>query len=206
MLALKILGKIILGSLSFLAFVGIIRSLFLLPIPAIVWWAILVFWFVALISLEIVWLRHEREPFPRLLAHLRYAPIVIFSLFLFITPIFDAAMVQYSKHQIHSYVYGNTPPEQEFRLDLHNTDRGWCGNGYSATEYWLYAETAAEGFSSSDPKVRARSLRMSLQTYDWLNGVEENTPFPKLIKQAAQDEDPLVRQMATEFLKDRKGF
>lgn len=115
-------------------------------------------------------------------------------------------MVQYSKYQIRSYVYGNTPLEQEIRLYLHNTDRGWCGNGYSATEYWLYAETAAEGFSSDDPKVRARSVRMSLQTYDWLNGVEKDSPFPKLIRQAANDENPLVQQMANEFLKDRKDF
>jgi hypothetical protein len=206
MLALKILYKLALGFVSFYALMWLIEILVRWRLREQTLIVMLVIWLIPLVSLEIVWLWRKRKPLPRFLTHLRYAPIAILFSFIVITLSFDAAMVQYSKYQIHSYVYGSMTPEQEFRLDLHNTNRGWCGNGQSATEYWLYADTAAEGFSSSDPKVRARSLRMSLQTYDWLNGVEKDSPFPKLIRQAAQDEDPLVRQMAMEFLKDRKGF
>ena len=205
MLVLKILSKLILGFVSVWLLVALIQTVRGLSLPGAFWLTFLSVWVVAFITLETLWLWRKSNPFPRILKHLRYAPLAITVFFLTFTAIFDAAMVQHSKYQIRTYVYGNTPPEEEFRLDLHNTDRGWCGNGHSATEYWLYSDTAAEGFSSSDAAVRARSLRMSLQVYDWLNGVRDGA-FPKLIEQARQDEDPLVRQMAAEFLKDRKGF
>lgn len=205
MLVLKILGKLILGFVSVFLLIALIQNVRGLSLPGAFWLIFLSVWVIAFITLETLWLWRESNPFPRALKHLRYAPLAITFFFLTFTAIFDVAMVQHSKYQIRSYVYSNTPPEQEFRLDLHNTDRGWGGNGHSATEYWLYSDTAAEGFSSSDAAVRARSLRMSLQVYDWLNGVRDGA-FPKLIEQAAKDEDPFVRQMATEFLQERKGF
>jgi hypothetical protein len=88
---------------------------------------------------------------------------------------------------------------------LHNTDRGWCGNGRAANQYLLYGDTAAEGLSSPDPAVRARSLRVSLQVYDWINGVHDG-PITQHIKEAEQDEDPLVRQLAGRFPENMKSL
>lgn len=195
----KIICKIALAFMSFYSLVVLVEGLVFWRLRMTAFIALTVIWLVPLVALETFLLWRNKNPFPRLLTHLRFAPLAIMFFSIVVTIAFDAAMVQYSKYQIRDYVYGDAPPENEFRLKLHNTYRGWCGNGYSANEYRLYAETAAEGFSSADPKVRARSLRISIQTYDWLNGVEKDSPFSKLIKQAAQDEDLLVRQMAEDF-------
>lgn len=207
MLALKIFGKLVLGFISVWLLVALIKTVnnFYFNLSDAFWLTFISVWVLAFVTLEILYLWREIKPFPRILKHLRYAPLAVTFFFLTFTAIFDVAMVQHSKYQIRVYVYSSAPSQQDVILHLHNTDRGWCGNGRSATEYWLYADTAAEGFTSSDAAVRARSLRVSLQVYDWLNGVKDG-PFPQLIKQAAQDEDPLVREMATDFLKNRKDF
>jgi len=205
MLALKILGKLALGFISGYALILLIQITRGLFLPDVFWLVVLGFWLVGFIVLEVNLLWRKKNPFPRILKHLRYAPIAVLLLFIPITLAFDAAMIRYSKYKIHTYVFSNTPPEQKVKFELHNDYRGWCGNGYPAQEYWLYADTAAEGFSSSDAAVRARSLRASIELYDWLNGVKEG-PFPQLIRQAEQDEDALVREITAEFRKSRPRF
>jgi hypothetical protein len=200
-MALKILGKLVHCAVSVWLLVALIQLVRGFYLPGAFWLVFLGVWVIAFVALETVWLWRKSKPFPRTLTHLRYAPLAILLFFLAITIVFDAALVQYSKYQIRAYVYGDTPPEQEITFDLHNTDRGWCGNGRSANQYSLYADTAAEGLSSPDPAVRARSLRVSLQVYDWINGVHDG-PVTQHIKQAAQDEDPLVRELATKFLQN----
>jgi hypothetical protein len=204
-MALKIFGKLVLCVVSvwlLVMLISLVRGFYL---PGVFWLIFLGVWVIALVVLETVWLWRKSKPFPGALTHLRYAPLAIFLFFIAITLIFDAAMVQYSKHQIRAYVYADTPPEQEVTFDLHNTDRGWCVNGRLANQYWLYGDTAAEGFSSSDPAVRARSLRVSFQVSYSSNGVDEG-PFPQIIKRAAQDEDPLVRELAAKFLEKREAL
>ena len=194
MLALKILGKLILAFISFFAFVEIIRGLLFLQIPEAVWLAILGFWFVALIFLEVVWLWRKRKPFPRFLTHLQFAPLAILLFSVAATLLFDAAMIQHSKYRIHSYIYSNVPPEENIELDLHNyTFRGMCCEGDCGARAWLYGETAREGSSSSDAAVRARSLRARMLIFDLTL---------KDIDQAEQDEDETVRKLAAHF---RKG-
>jgi hypothetical protein len=200
-MALKILGKLVLCVVSVWLLVALIQLVHGFYLPGTFWLVFLVVWVIALVTLETMWLWRKSKPFPRALTHLRYAPLATAIFVLIIILTFDAVMVQYSKHQIRDYVYGNTPPTEDVFLDLHNTDRGWCGNGRVANRYWLYGDTAAEGFSSSDPAVRARSLRVSLQVSYHTNGVDEG-PFPHLIEQAAYDLDPLVRELATEFLRE----
>jgi|SRR6266850_1358250 len=203
-MVLKILGKLVLCVVSvwlLALLISLVRGFYL---PGAFWLAFLGVWVIALVALETIWLWRKRKPFPRALTHLRYAPLAIFLFFITITMVLDAAMVQYSKYQIRAYVYGDTPPQQQVRLDLHNTDRGWCANGRLASQYWLYGDTAAEGFFSSDPAVRARSLRVSLQV-SYPGSVYED-PFPQIIKRAAQDEDPLVRELAAKFLHEGEAL
>jgi hypothetical protein len=107
-------------------------------------------------------------------------------------------MIVHSRWTIRQYAYGSASSQSPTSFELHNPYRGWCGNGHSATIYALYAATAAEGFDSSDPAVRARSLRASIEVYDWLNGVNDG-PFPQLIERAGKDPDPLVRRIAASF-------
>ena len=204
-MALKIVGKLVLCVVAvwlLVLLISLVRGFYL---PGAFWLVFLGVWVIALVALETIWLWRRSKPFPRTLTHLRYAPLAIFLFFITITMVFNAAMVQYSKYQIRAYVYGDTPPEQEVTLDLHNTDRGWCVNGRLATQYWLYGNTAAEGFSSSDPAVRARSLRASFQVSYSSNGVDEG-PFPQIIKRAAQDGDPLVRDLAAKYLEKREAL
>jgi hypothetical protein len=178
------------------ALIPIVDGVFQLPVAF--WLTFLVIWMVAYLGLEALSLWHK-IPLPNTLAHLRYAPLAITLFSLSLITIYDLALVEYSRHQIRAYVYGNTPPNQDVRLALHNTDRGFCGNGRMATLHWLYADTAAEGLSSSDAAVRARALRVSLQVFygsldDRLYG---------LTKGAEHDEDPLVREMATAFFENK---
>lgn len=213
MVALKILGKIFLGFVSFFALVAITQSLWLLQIPAFIWWVFLSVWFVALLTLEVLWLRRKQKMFPRLLTHLRFAPLAVFTSFFAVTVLlllfnastertartyYDAVNIQLSKHKIRAYVYGNTPPEQDVTLYLFN-DAGGCLNGMVAREAELYRATAQEGLSSSDAAVRARSLRASIQVYDSLQGGDIS-----FAQKAAQDEDLQVKQIAMKFLDDIK--
>lgn len=161
-------------------------------------------WLVAWIVLETVTACLKLNPLPRLLTHLRYAPISILLFFLAAVLAYDQAMIVHSRWKIRNYVYGTASPKISVSLELHNNYRGWCGNGSSATIYALYADTAGEGFESSDPAVRARSLSASIEVYDWLNGVSDG-PFPELIARASNDPHPLVRKIAAEFRREAYG-
>ena len=119
MLALKILYKLTLGFVSFYALMWLIEILMRWRLREQTLIVMLIVWLVPLILLEVVWLWRKRKPLPRFLTHLRYAPLAVLFSFIVITLSFDAVMVQYSKYQIRSYVYGNMPPEEKFRLDLH---------------------------------------------------------------------------------------
>lgn len=140
--------------------------------------------------------------FPRLLTHLRYAPLAVLVVALGAIVTYDQGMILRSRFAIRGYVYGAHSPALPMpALNLHNDHRGWCGNGYSAELYALYGDTAAEAFDDADPAVRARSLRASIEVYDWLNGAEDGA-FPPLLERAASDPDPLVRRLAAEYRTD----
>ena len=155
-------------------------------------------WLISWIILEVITSWRKKNFFPRLLTHFRYAPVATFIFFLVTVIAYDQVMILRSKSMIRQYVYGSASPEASPSLELHSNYRGWCGNGYTAAIYDQYADTAAEGFASSDPAIRARSLRASIEVYDGLNGVNDG-PFPNLIEQARTDPDPLVRRIADEF-------
>lgn len=132
---------------------------------------------------------------------LRYTPIAGVLLAIPITIAFDLGMVQYSKRKIRSYVYSNNlsvaPPD----LDLHGTDRGWCGNGMAANLNYHYFETASAGFNDGDPYVRSRSLLASAEVRNWLNGGDRR--FDLQLKEACLDEHAVVYQTAEHYLRER---
>ena len=164
-----------------------------------------VFWLATWTVLELLALWRKKKPFPLLLTHLRYAPMAVIAFFLISVTSFYQSMILHSKWKIRQYVYSNASPASPPSLELHNDHRGWCGNGYSAAIYALYADTAAEGFESTDPAVRARSLQASIEVYDWLNGVDDG-PFPRLIERASSDPDPTIRKIAAGFRGEAYGF
>ena len=159
------------------------------------WVIVLSWWLISWIVLELI---TNENSAPRLLAHFRYAPVATFIFFVVTVIAYDQVMILHSKWMIRQYVYGSASPEVSPSLALHTNYRGWCGNGYSASIYALYADVAAEGFESSDPVVRARSLRASIEVRDWINGVNVG-PFPHLIERAYNDPDPMIRRIADEF-------
>lgn len=195
----KIINRLVLGCISFFTLAAIIWKIGGLGLPDLFWYIILGFWLCGLAVLEINLMWRDRNPLPRILKHLRYGPIVVMLFSSLVVIAFDQAMIGYSRYEIRSYVYGNTSPDIEVRFELYSDYRSWCGNGYTANEYSNYADTAAEGFSSTDPAVRARSLRVSIAVYDWLNGARYG-PFPALIEMAEFDEDKTVRKIADEFI------
>lgn len=161
-------------------------------------------WLLLLIGVGLIRYRARRDHFRRLSAHLRYGPAAVWLFSLIAILSFDAGMIQYSKYQLRSYIWENSVPGPEGFL-LHSDYRSWCGNGASARQYSLYGDTAAQGFSSRDPEVRARSLRASIRVYDWLNGVTDG-PFPDLIRRAQKDENHVVREIADKFVRSHSRF
>ncbi len=202
---MRLFVRIVAGFLSAYSFVLFGSVFWRLHLSDNFWTIVLRAWLVAWIISEFVTACLKLNPLPRLLTHLRYAPIAIFSFFLATVLAYDQAMILHSKWKIRNYVYGDASPGISTSLELHNNHRGWCGNGYPATIYALYADTAAEGFESSDPAVRARSLSASIEVYDWLNGVSDG-PFPELIGRASKDPDPMIRKIAAEFRGEAYGF
>ena len=160
------------------------------------WIIVLSWWLISWIVLELI---TKENTSSRLLTHFRYGPVAIFIFFVVTVIAYDQVTILQSKRTIRQYVYGSASPEVSPSLELHTNYRGWCGNGYSASIYALYGDVAAEGFESSDPAVRARSLRASIEVYDWWNGANYG-PFPHLIERAFyNDPDPLVRRIAAEY-------
>lgn len=201
---MRLFLRITAGFLSAYAFVLFGSIFWWLHISENFWVTILGGWLAAWVILETITIWRKQISFPRLLTHLRYAPIATFIFFLVTVLAYDEAMILHSKWSIRQYMYSNASPELTPSLELYNNHRGWCGNGYSAAIYALYADTAVEGFESSDPAIRARSLRASIEVYDWLNGVDDG-PFPKLIEKADNDPDPMVRKIAADFRSEAYG-
>ena len=162
------------------------------------WIIVLSCWLISWIVLELITNWGKENSFPRLLTHLRYGPVATFIFFVVAVIAYDQVTILRSKWTIRQYVYSSASPEVSPSFELHTNYRGWCGNGYSASIYALYGDVAAEGFESSDPAVRARSLRASIEVYDSWNGVNDG-PFPQLIERAYNDPHPLVRRIAAEF-------
>jgi hypothetical protein len=163
------------------------------------WIIALCLWLISWIVLELITNWGKENSAPRLLTHFRYGPVAIFIFFVVTVIAYDEVKILHSKWMIRQYVYGSASPEVSPSLELHTDYRGWCGNGYSSSIYALYGEVAAEGFESSDPAVRARSLRASIEVYDSWNGANYG-PFPRLIERAFyNDPDPLVRKIAAEY-------
>jgi hypothetical protein len=132
-----------------------------------------------------------------LLAHLRYAPLATCGFFLIWLIPSEQLVIEHSRGQITRYVYSDAPPQVEPKFELYNDYKGWCGNGFAAHEYWLYGETAAAGFESDDPHVRARAFQASRIVYDWINQAPDG-PFMKVLHKARVDPDPLVRKLAAD--------
>lgn len=205
MLALKILYKLVLSITSAIAVFWVVTIIWPSRSPEILGSGLASLWFVALVSFEIAQVAYKRPRSPKILTHLRFGSITVAISSIVIILCFNSAMIEYSKYEIRSYVYGSASPQQEVDLKLFTDYKGWCGNGYSAREYELYADTAAGGYSSPDADVRARSLRASLEVFDWLNGVSDG-PFPELIKEAQYDEDPVVQGIVNEFLEANPSY
>lgn len=180
----------------------IVSSAYVFPLAASIFWQLnftnlFLLWLTAWISVEIAAICSGGRSY-RLLRHLRYGPLTTFLFFSVSVLTYDQAMIVYSKWQIRQYVYAAGPDALPPRLKLHTDYRGWCGNGFFASIYSEYGPIAAEGFESSDPAVRARSLRASYEVYDSINGSMDG-PFPDLVRRANRDLDPSVRMIAVEI-------
>ena len=155
-------------------------------------------WLVVWLLCElIVYRRGSSGKRSLLLLHLRYAPLAIYVFFLISRLPAEQLMIEHSRWQITRYVYSDAPPQVDPKFELYNDYKGWCGNGFAAHEYWLYGETAAAGFESDDPNVRARALQASWVVYDWLNQTSDG-PFVRVLRKARVDPDPLVRKLAAD--------
>ena len=121
-----------------------------------------VLWMALWAFLEIRSRRRFTRPVPKLLTHLRYGPIAI--LVLSITAILatDFLLIQYSRWQLIRYIHSDASITERPSFRLHNTYRGWCGNGSSANEYLLYGHTAVAYIHDADPATRARALQASM--------------------------------------------
>lgn len=159
---------------------------------------VLLLWIATCTFLELRHLRRVGQPTPKLLTHLRYGPIAILVFSVAIMIATDLFLIQYSRWQLVSWIHSDAPVTEGPRFRLHNNDRGWCGNGRSANEYYLYGDTAGAYIDDSDPAVRARALQASMYVYDWLNQPGDG-PSITALRKAATDSDPTVRSIAAKF-------
>lgn len=155
-------------------------------------------WMAMWALLELRRVRRVGQPAPKLLTHLCYGPIAIlvFSIVTIIAS--DFLMIQYSRWQLVSWIHSDAPVTETPAFTLHNNDRGWCGNGRTATRYYLYGDTAAAYIDNPDPAIRARALQASMYVYDWLNNPYEG-PSITALRKASTDSDPTVRDIAAKW-------
>jgi hypothetical protein len=140
----------------------------------------------------------EKVARSRILTHLRYGPAAVTFLWIGFVPLFDAAMIEFSRQKIRNYVYnGSRSAGEPDLMLLHNNDRGWCGNGASATYEHLYYPTASAGLQDPDPAVRALSFLASAEVRDFLNG---SRGFRSDTAAACRDESAFVRNTVDQYL------
>lgn len=113
-------------------------------------------------------------------------------------------LIEYSRWQIVRYIHSDVPPQERPSFALHNNDRGWCGNGMAAHEYELYGATTAAYYDDPDPEVRARAVQASAYVYDWINNPGDG-PSIDVLRRAADDPDPLVREIADGYWSELRG-
>ena len=155
-------------------------------------------WIATCVFLELRSLRRVGLPTPKLLTHLRYGPIavLVFSIAMILAT--DQFLIQYSRWQIVRWIHSDAAVTELQSLKLHNNDRGWCGNGRSSTEYYLYGDTAAAYIDDPDPAIRARALQASMYVYDWMNRPNDG-PSMVALQKAAADPDQRVRDIAVKI-------
>lgn len=155
-------------------------------------------WIISHVCFEIIAYFSKNFRYKRLLTNLRYAPIAVFIISVIVVPIYDAGMISYSRQQIRNYLYDDSQVINEPQIRLQNDYRHWCGNGASARENYLYFDTASEGIDNTNPYVRARSLVMTREVQDWLNGGDKR--FDNFLANSCLDSDAIVRDAAEELL------
>ena len=158
----------------------------------------IVLWIATCTFLELRKLWRAGQPTPRLLTHLRYGPIAILVFSIATILASDFLLIQYSRWQLVRWIHSEAAVTETPSLRLHNNDRGSCGNGRSATEYYLYGDTAAAYIDDPDPAIRARALQASMYVYDRLNHPSDG-PSITALRKAATDSDPRVRAIAYKF-------
>ena len=163
-----------------------------------------VLWMVLWAVLEVRSFRRFTKPAPKLLTHLRYGPIAIFVLSVATIFTYDAMMIQYTRWQLIRWIHSDAAVTETPSINLYNNDRGWCGNGIAATEYWLYGDTPAAYIDDADPATRARALQASMYVYDWINQPKDG-PSIDALKKAAADPDPMVRDVAAKLRVELTG-
>ncbi len=126
------------------------------------------------ITIEITAYLSKNFTYKRLLTNLRYAPIAILVVSGIVVLTYDAGMIAYSKQQIRNYIFNDSQLIVKSDFRLHNNYRHWCGNGASAYENYLYFDVASEGINNENPYVRARSLLMTEEVRDWINGGDKD--------------------------------
>ena len=157
-----------------------------------------VLWMALWAFLEIRSRRRFIRPVPKLLTHLRYGPIAILVLSSTAILATDFLLIQYSRWQLVRYIHSDASVTERPSFRLHNNDRGWCGNGFAANEYYLYGDTPAAYIDDADPATRARALQASMYVYDWLN-IPHDGPSIDALKKATEDPDPMVRDIAAQY-------
>ena len=155
-------------------------------------------WLATCTFLELRHFRRAGQPTPKVLTHLRYGPIAILVFSIATILASDFLLIQYSRWQIVRWIHSDAAVTESPSFKLHNNDRGWCGNGRSATEYYLYGDTAAAYIDDPNPATRARALQASMYVYDWLNHPNDG-PSITALKKATTDSDPTVRHIAAKF-------
>jgi len=154
-------------------------------------------WIITWACLEIVAHKQSTHEKPRLLTHLRYGPIAVVVLSSLGFAFYERMMVQYSRWQIVHYIHSDASPWEPPDFDLYHDDSGLCVISIPAHTYKGYDAIPTEYFNDPDPWVRARALKARLYFYP------EGQALSDVMKKAMADENPLVRQIAADYQRER---
>ncbi|HNB73711.1 MAG TPA: hypothetical protein PLS70_21525 [Acidobacteriota bacterium] len=143
----------------------------------------------------------QRKPalnYPKLVKHLKTGPTIACTTFFLAIFGYHFGMIGVCHSRMLAYIYLSPTNERPEELRLHLVMRIPCGNAAEGLIYSTYGSTAVVGVESSDPSVRARSLRMFLNVYPWSNVCGLEGESKEMIDRLKLDPAPEVQAVIEE--------
>lgn len=142
--------------------------------------------------------RKKLQNYPKLVKHLKTGPTIACITFFLVIFGYHFGMIGVCHSKMLAYIYLSPTNEWPHELRLHLVMRVPCGNAAEGLIYSTYGSMAVVGVESSDPSVRARSLRTFLNVYPWSNVCSLEGKPKEMIDRLKLDPAPEVQAVIEE--------